>query len=88
LPPRRYPVAYYISVVLRYHSGRCIDAPASEKESRVKKTRIKKMSLHRETLRELDAVALEGGQLKKLAGGAWPVTTVRPYPCQPTCLCV
>jgi len=53
----------------------------------VKKTRIKKMSLHRETLRELDAVVLEGGQLKMPAGGYWPVTTVKPYPCQPTCLC-
>jgi len=53
----------------------------------VKKTRVKKMSLHRETLHELDAVALEGRQLKMPAGGYWPVTTVKPYPCQPSCLC-
>ena len=52
----------------------------------MKKTRVK-MSLHRETLRELDAVVLDGRQLKVPAAGYWPVTTVKPYPCQPSCLC-
>ena len=54
----------------------------------MKKTSVKKMSLHRETLCQLEAVALEGGQLRLPVGGAWPVTTVHPYPCQPSCLCV
>ncbi|HYL04953.1 MAG TPA: hypothetical protein VE075_02875 [Thermoanaerobaculia bacterium] len=53
----------------------------------MKKTTVRKMSLHRETVRELDASTLEGRQLQIPAGGAWPVTTVHPYPCQPSCLC-
>ncbi|HLX09663.1 MAG TPA: hypothetical protein VKY89_17545 [Thermoanaerobaculia bacterium] len=54
----------------------------------MKKAAIGKMSLHRETLRELHTAPLGGRELRIPAGGAWPVTTVHPYPCQPSCLCV
>jgi hypothetical protein len=51
----------------------------------LKKTSGRKMGLHRETLRQLEE--LGGREMKVPAGGFWPVTTVHPYPCQPSCLC-
>jgi hypothetical protein len=57
-----------------------------EKESLMRKLLVKRMKLNRETLHQLEEVA-ESRQLRAPVGGAWPVTTVHPYPCQPSCLC-
>jgi hypothetical protein len=55
------------------------------KETSMKKHAIRKMTLTRETLHLLEEASHE--KLQEVAGGAWPVTTVKPYPCQATCLC-
>ncbi|HEY0554244.1 MAG TPA: hypothetical protein VGG20_08250 [Thermoanaerobaculia bacterium] len=51
----------------------------------MKKHAIRKLALTRETLHLLEEPSQE--KLQEVNGGAWPITTVRPYPCQATCLC-
>jgi hypothetical protein len=68
----------------RVASGRLV-FPFSRKETSMKKHAIRKMTLTRETLHLLEEASQE--KLQEVAGGAWPVTTVKPYPCQATCLC-
>lgn len=49
------------------------------------KKNVRKLRLTRETLHLLEEASQE--KLREVNGGAWPVTTVKPYPCQATCLC-
>jgi hypothetical protein len=51
----------------------------------MKKHAIRKLTLTRETLHLLEEPSQE--KLQAVNGGAWPVTTVHPYPCQASCLC-
>lgn len=53
----------------------------------MKKTSVKRLSLSRETLRRLEDSSMEEDLLLAAKGGAWPETTVKPYPCQASCLC-
>ena len=51
----------------------------------MKKHSVKKLALHSETLRLLANSSLKAEKLREVLGGAWPETTVKPYPCQPWC---
>jgi hypothetical protein len=65
--------------------GGCLGLLRPARKETCMKKNVRKLRLTRETLHLLEEPSQE--KLREVNGGAWPVTTVKPYPCQATCLC-